>query len=205
MFFTKQYFSFILLAWITWNGVIGSLSSLYFDASLRSNFFMIPTSILTPKEAGLIITGKAVRLVDCMNHFQHWWKVLETEDQSETIHNTFFCLVHILKSNDHDLLKCSSSLSLLFLSSSLSLCNPSSRAGSASCCAGKRIRLQRTGRSGKTSPWSGASWASRRPNATPSTSRRAAPGSSTTTSDRRTWCTFPLTSYRWARQHVSHS
>lgn len=89
------------------------------------------------------------------------------------------------------------------VSPSVSPYNPSFRAGSVSCCGGRRIPLQRTGRSGKTSPWSAASWASPRPSATPSTSRRAAPGSSTTTSGRLTWCTSPLSSYRWAWLHVS--
>lgn len=80
----------------------------------------------------------------------------------------------------------------------VSFSNPSFRAGSVSCCVGRRIPLRKTGRSGRTSPWSAASWASPRSSATPSTSRRAAPGSSTTTSGRRTWCTSPATSYRWA-------
>lgn len=80
----------------------------------------------------------------------------------------------------------------------VSFSNPSFRAGSVSCCVGRRIPLRKTGRSGRTSPWSAASWASPRSSATPSTSRRAAPGSSTTTSGRRTWCTSPASSYRWA-------
>lgn len=104
-------------------------------------------------------------------------------------------LIPDLCAADHTLLSCSLSL---FFFLSLSHSNPSFRAGSVSCCVGKRIPLQRTGHSGRTSPWSAAFWACLRPNETTSMSRRAALGSSTTMSGRPTWCTSPATSYRWA-------
>ncbi len=76
----------------------------------------------------------------------------------------------------------------------------SCRAGCVNFCAGKRIRLRRTARSGRTCPWSAGSSVCPKWNVTLYMSRRATEDSSTMWTDLLTCCTCPPTHYRSVSQ-----